>query len=1471
MAPSWERKFIVEMEPSARASHRGMVTTRRGNSGSEEPDLRDLIGSEVQEVLQQLLPGLFAQMKDEILQAMDERMEAAFTARGSASGSNSQAQSRASMFKDFMACQPPHFEGRKDPIVCHRWIAAVEGAFRTCSCPEGMKVFFAANLLCDAGKDWWGLILKSHTEEQITAITWDAFKVLFEEQFSQRVERERIIAEFLNLKQTTESVNGITDQFLEKALFCPDYVANETMRMYRYRGVLKPEIREFVNTTTCTSFNAMGKRKAEQSLVPARKFKGQRTDGRKVYSGCPKCGRNHQGECRLPEPVCYKCGKPGHKSRECGVAPKTCFHCFQPGHIKPNCPKLAETAKAQVKAPAPATLRITDGSSGKTAGSATTRGRAFQMTAEEAHAAPDVVTGVFPVNARPALVLFDSGATWSFVSSTFCKDFQLERGKLASPVAVDVAAEEVRVCEDVYRDCVIVIHGVTFTIDLIPIPMNGIDVIAGVDWMFRNGGTVDCAGQLVRIQNPSGGELIVYGKGRRKQLAFCSVANARRWLQRGCEGYLAYAVIDQAEERKPSVADVPVVNEYPDVSPEDLPGIPPDRQIEFGIDLVPGAAPVARAPYHLAPPELQELSSQLQELSKKGFIRPSSSPWGAPIFFFYGVTTWYQHVRLFHLKLVVTRSQIDLRKPSRPLELIKKVINSRQWIPILDGHLIELSIIDTHPDSLWALRVFGDALRSHQRPAAFMDLMNRVCRPMLDRSVIVFIDDILIYSKTKEEHVTHLCEVLEVLRREQLYAKFSKCAFWLQEVQFLGHLVNREGIKVDPSKIEALPKTPSEIRSFLGLAGYYRRFIQDFSRIAVPLTMLTKKSEKYVWGPDQQQSIETLRQRLCEAPVLTLPEGVEDMTVYCDASHLGLGCVLMQRGRVIAYASRQLKPHEANYPTHDLELAAVVFALKIWRHYLYGVKCTIYTDHRSLRYFLDQPNLNMRQRRWLDVVKDYDCEILYHPGKANVVAEALSRKTTHTPLRIAHLKMAVTNSFLDLIRRTQEDASLGENQNKERVRGQLSLMVRDSRGLLTRHDRVWVPLAGGARQTLLEEAHKSTFSIHPGATKMYRDLRADYWWPGMKREVARYVESCLTCLKVKAEHQKPHGKLQPLEIPVWKWENITMDLITKLPRTPRKFDAIRVIVDRLTKSTHFLAIRESYTHGVPVSIISDRDTRFTSRFWERFHADMGTRLHFSTAYHPQTDGQSERTIQTLEDMLRACVLDFGGSWDTYLPLVEFSYNNSYHSSIGMPPYEMLYGRRRRTPICWGEVGQRVLESTEVVQQTTELIQRIRERLRTVQSRQKSYADKRRSDLEFQVGDRVLLKVSPWKGVIRFRKRGKLGPRYIGPFTVLARVGKVAYRLELPEVLGQIHDTFHVSQLRKCLADETAHVPLDDIQVDESLNYIERPVAVLERKVKKLRNKEIGIVKVQWQHRKGSEWTWEPEAEMRERHPELFSE
>ena len=1099
------------------------------------------------------------------------------------------------------------------------------------------------------------------------------------------------------------------------------------------------------------------------------------------------------------------------------------------------------------------------------------------------------------MNGIPALVLFDSGATRSFVSLALSKRFSRAPGELDCPLEVEIADDRTVRVDKVYRGCSLQIFEEQFSVDLVPIPLRGNKVIVGMDWLSPNGAVIDCELQLVRVRTPSGGEIVVQGERPQRGLTFCSAARARRYVQQGCAGYVAY-VLDARDKGKTTIDDVPIVRDYPDVFPEDLPGIPPERQVEFRIDLVPGAAPIAKAPYRLAPPEMQELSTQLQELLDKGFIRPSSSPWGAPILF-------------VRKKDGSHRMCIDYR------ELNKVTVKNRYPLPRIDDLFDQLqgaswfSKIDLR-SGYHQMRVRDEdvqktAFRTRyghyefvvmpfgltNAPAAFMDLMNRVCRPMLDRSVIVFIDDILVYSKTQGQHEEHLREVLETLRRERLFAKFSKCEFWLREVQFLGHLVNQKGILVDPAKIEAVmqwevPRSPSEIRSFLGLAGYYRRFIQDFSKIAVPLTRLTKKSVVFRWGPEQQAAFETLRQRLCEAPILTLPEGVEDFVVYCDASITGMGAVLMQRGHVVAYASRQLKPHEANYPTHDLELGAVVFALKIWRHYLYGVRCTIYTDHKSLRYLMDQPSLNMRQRRWLDVLKDYDCEILYHPGKANVVADALSRKVSAAPIRDLCMRMTVITPLLERIKEAQMEGLKEERQKCERIVGRVASFDYDSRGLMTLHGRVWVPYWGGVRQVLMDEAHKSRFSIHPGATKMYRDLRPDYWWPCMKRDVAWYVERCLTCRKVKAEHQRPHGKMQPLDIPVWKWEDITMDFITKLPRTARGVDSIWVVVDRLTKSAHFIPIQESISaerladiyvreivarHGVPVSVVSDRDVRFTSRFWKRFHDEMGTRLHFSTAFHPQTDGQSERTIQTLEDMLRACVLDFGGCWDTYLPLAEFSYNNSYHASIDRPPFEMLYGRKCRTPICWGEVGQRVMGSTEVVLKTTELIQQVRSRLQTAQSRQKSYADRRRSDLEFQVGDMVLLKVSPWKGVIRFRKRGKLGPRFIGPFRVLARVGRVAYRLDLPEELSLIHNTFHVSQLRKCLVDETAVVPLEDIQVDSGLNYIEKPIAILERKTKTLRNKVIQLVKVQWQHRKGSEWTWEAEEEMRTHYPELFAD
>lgn len=439
-------------------------------------------------------------------------------------------------------------------------------------------------------------------------------------------------------------------------------------------------------------------------------------------------------------------------------------------------------------------------------------------------------------------------------------------------------------------------------------------------------------------------------------------------------------------------------------------------------------------------------------------------------------------------------------------------------------------------------------------------------------------------------------------------------------------------------------------------------------------------------------------------------------------------------------------------------------------------------------------------------------------------------------------------------------------------------------GITRFRDRLWVPTDDALRREILQEAHSAPYSVHPGSTKMYKDLQMHYWWPGMKGDVAKFVAQCLTCQQVKAEHQRPAGLLEPLPVPEWKWEKITMDFVVGLPVTKRGFDAVWVVVDRLTKSAHFIPIKTTYDssrlaeiyikeiirlHGIPTTVVSDRDPRFTSAFWKNLQSALGTSLAFSTAFHPQTDGQSERVIQILEDMLRAATMDYPGSWDAKLPLVEFTYNNSYQKTIGMAPYEALYGRKCRSPLHWDEVGERIVLGPELVQQSAEVIKRVRERMMTAQSRQKSYADQRRRELEFNVGDHVFLKVAPMKGVVRFGKRGKLNPRYVGPFEILERIGTLAYRVALPPHLSSVHNVFHVSTLRKYVSDPSHVLNYETQNLAPDMSYEEKPIKIIQREERKLRKRAINMVKVQWANHTEREATWESEDNMRKRYPELF--
>ncbi|GJU74417.1 putative reverse transcriptase domain-containing protein [Tanacetum coccineum] len=1008
--------------------------------------------------------------------------------------------------------------------------------------------------------------------------------------------------ELWNLTVKGNDLTAYTQRFQELILLCTRMVPDEEDKVERFIGGLPDNIQGNVIATEPT--------KLREAIRIANNLMDQKLKG---YARSAKNKRrleNNSRENRGQQPVFKRQTvggqnvasaymKVGHLTRDCRavVASNTqravvrnqpgviCYECRRPGHFRKYCPKWRNQNYGNQ----------TRNKNGNKTGGNEAIARAYAIGGGGTNPDSNVITGMFLLNDCYASMLFDSGADRSFVSSTFS-------------ALLDVAPSTLDTSHP-------------FDINLMPIELGSFDVIIGMDWLAKYHTLIVCDEKVVCI--PYGDEVLII-RGNNYD-----------------SGITSKKAEDKSEEKQ--LEDMPIIQEFLEVFLDNLPGLPPARQVEFQINLVPGVAPVARAPYRLAPAEMQELSTQLQELYDRGFIRPSSSPWGASVL----IDDLFDQLQGSRVN-----SKIDLRSGYHQLKVREEEIAKTTF---------------------------------------------RVCKPYLDRFVIIFIDDILIYSKSRKEHEGHLKLILKLLKEEELYAKFSKCEFCLSKVQFLGHVIDSEGIHVDPAKIESIkdwasPKTPTEIRQFLGFVGRKGR-----------------------------GCVQLLKQKLCSASILALPNRSENFMVYCDASHNGL------------------------------ELGVVVFALKMWRHYLYGTKCIVITDHKSLQHNLNQKELNIRQRCWLELLSDYDCKIRYHPGKANVILSA------------------------------QSEAKKEENFINEDLHGVINKLEPRADRTLCLNNRSWIPLYGDLRALIIHESYKSKYSIHPRSDKMYQDLKKLYCWPNMKAEIATYVSKCLTCAKVKIEYQKP----------------------------PAGQDTTWVIVDRLTKSAHFLPMLEDDTlekltrqymkevvsrHGVPVLIIYDRDGKFTSHFWKSLNKAL-----------------------------------------------EFLYNNSYHTSIKATPFEAFYGRKCLSPICWAEVGDSQLTNPEIIHETTEKIVQIKSRIQAARDHQKSYANVRRKPLEFQVGDKII-----------------------------AKVGTVAYHLKLLEKLSRVHSTFHVSKLKKCLADEPLAIPLDEIQVDDKFHFIEEPVEIMDREVKRLKQSRILIVKVCWNSRMGPEFTWEHEDQKQKKYPHLFT-
>jgi transposase InsO family protein len=879
--------------------------------------------------------------------------------------------------------------------------------------------------------------------------------------------------------------------------------------------------------------------------------------------------------------------------------------------------------------------------------------------------------------------------------------------------------------------------------------------------------------------------------------------------------------------------------------------MPPTRAVDHGIDLVPGAEPANKGVIRLTQPELKELARQLKELLEKGYIRPSLSPFGAPVLFA------KKHDGTLRLCIDYRRLNAVTVKNKYPLPRIDDLLDQLQGATVFSKidlqsgyHQVRVKPEDVHKTAFrcryghfeWAVMPFGLT----NAPATFQSLMNSVIGGYLDKFATVYLDDLLVYSRTPQEHLVHLKLVLQRLREHQLYAKLSKCAFGLGEMPFLGHIISGGGIRMDPAKVDAILKWPTprsvvQLQSFLGLANYYRRFVKQYSHIAAPLTALATPATKgWPWGEAQEAAFAALKAAVASAPVIHMPDLSKPFVLTTDASNFAVGAVLTQGAgadeRVIAFESKKLSPAETRYPVHDREMLAVIYALKKWRHYLLGTHTTVVTDHKSLEFFTTQPHLNPRQARWMGLLAEYDHTIVHRAGKLNVVADALSRRPDH--LAVLHLAARrrqpqaqadpPADLVLDLTPFTQRvlEAAADDPKYQELVTAAAANPNKtgyavDSAGLLHYTaggvDRVYIPVS--MRNEMLHEAHDALMSGHLGMDKTMERLARVAFWPHMERDVRHYVRTCDSCQRCKPSNLKPPGLLRPLPIPTQNWECIAMDFIVRMPLTASGHDAVFTVVDRLTKMAHFIPTTTNVTaetaakqffagvvrlHGLPKSIVSDRDSKFTSAFWKALFKLCGTSLDMSTARHAQTDGQSERMNRTLEEMLRAYAVE-APQWDELLPALEFAYNDSAQDSTRHSPFYLNYGYHPHSPLGLLSQAQVVScpASRDYIARIGSAAESAKRLLRAAQQRQAEAYNRRRRELAFKVGDQVMVSAEALRALSANEQSQpqKLRSLYQGPLEVTEVINPLAYRLRLPEG-SRAHDVFPLVYLLPYRKDTT---------------------------------------------------------------------
>jgi len=951
------------------------------------------------------------------------------------------------------------------------------------------------------------------------------------------------------------------------------------------------------------------------------------------------------------------------------------------------------------------------------------------------------------------LILVDSGSSHSFISTNLASKFN-DLTTLTHPMAVRVADGNSICCTSELSGAEWSVQGISFHSDLRVIPLGCYDMIVGMDWLQAfSPMKVDWVNKWISIP---------YGTRHVRLQGIPPDSGSVSLIQ--LLNIAASEPSSQSEHQQIPIEIQQLIDEFADLFAEPT-ELPPRRHCDHHIPLVPGATPVAMRQYRYKPALKDEIEKQVSEMLHSGLIRPSNSPFSSPVLLVRKKdNTWRFCVDYRMLNALTVKTKF----PIPVVDELLDELSHAKWFTCLDlragFNQIRLApgeefktAFQTHWGQ-FEYNVMSFGLTG--APNTFQGAMNSTLLSLLRKCALVFFDDILIYSPTFDAHIHHLRQVFQLLAADQWKVKFSKCQFGKQSISYLGHIVGNGGVSTDPSKIQSVqlwpqPNDVKELRRFLGLAGYYRKFVKNYAAIARPLTDLLKKNCLFVWTQAHTAAFQALKDALVSAPVLALPDFSKQFHIQTDASDSGVGAVLLQDGHPLAFVSKSLGPRTSALSTYEKEFLAILVAVEHWRSYLQHAEFIIFTDQRSLMHVTDQRLHTQWQLKMYHKLSGLQYKIVYKPGISNSAADALSRHPS-PPAQLQAVSVCTPTWLADLVAGYDQDPDSQELLKQLAVHPDARPPFRLVDGVIRYSGRIWVGANVTLQQRIISALHASAIGGHSGFPVTHSRVKKLFCWKGLKRTVKDFVSVCTICIQAKPDRSRYPGLLAPLPVPTEAWQVISMDFIEGLP-TSASSNCIMVIVDKLTKYAHFVPLHHPFNaqkvaqafldhvfklHGMPVQIISDRDPIFTSQFWRELFRLAQVSLSMSSAYHPQSDGQTERVNQCLETYLRCFVHSCPRRWIRWISLAEFWYNTSEHSALGKSPFEVLYGHSPRHFGLTDDMVSPVSDVTKLLEERSTMLAAVRQHLLRAQQRMKHQADKRRSERSFQVGDFVYLRLHP---------------------------------------------------------------------------------------------------------------------------------